>query len=125
VTKRRIAVVDDPTVESTEVLIEGKTYRMCLDFRSLRLAERELNKAGHKINILYEFPRLTLDSTCIVFAASIRRFHPEVSYEAAEDLLVENPVNAYRVSDVIGEAFMKAMAAPRKGDAVEGRKNPT
>lgn len=118
------AIAIDPTVETTDIVIEGKTYRMCLDFRSLRLAERELNKAGHNVNILAEFPKLTLDATCIVFAASILRFHPEMSYEAAEDLLLAEPMNAYRASDAISAAFMKAIRDANKSNPGEGSKDP-
>jgi hypothetical protein len=114
-----VPAVDDPTVETTEIVIGGKTYKMCFDFRSLAKAERELNAAGHKISLLTALPGHNLESIYVMFAASIRRFHPEIAYEDAIDL-VDLPT-AFSVYSAIVEAWAKAMPEPRRED----KRNPT
>lgn len=114
-----VAAVDDPTVETTEIVIGGKTYKMCFDFDSLVRAERELNASGNQISLLSALPGRDLESIRIMFAASIRRFHPEVTYAEAVGLV--NLPSAFHIALAIGEAWKKAMPEPSE----EAQKNPT
>jgi hypothetical protein len=122
--KRKSSESEDVTIEAVEEVVGGETYRMCLDFRSLRLAERELNRAGRNINILAEYPKLTMDSTCIMFGAAIHRLHPDIKFEDALEMLADDLPAAYRVANAIGVAWSNAMSLNAKGSS-QGNKNPT
>jgi len=108
----------DPTVQTSEVVIGEKVYRLCLTTRALAQAERELVAAGHDVMLLRAFPlRLTLDSILLLFAASIRKFHPEVGFEEAIDLVT--PPYIHAVALALVEAWNKSIPAPEK------KANPT
>lgn len=111
-------VVVDPLMPKTPIEINGTTYFMCLNLGALAQAEEELVAQGRDVNLLVNLPPINLRSTRIIFAASLRQFHPDIPYEDALELLTMPYVHA-AYSAVI-EAWNKAMPEPNKGD-----KNPT
>jgi hypothetical protein len=71
---------------------------MCFDLGALAQAEHELNAPGpgrpygYDVNLLFALPsfgRLTLYNTRILFAASLRKFQPEIAWEDALALLTD------------------------------------
>ena len=93
--RRNIAgTIADATLPKTPVEIGGKTYQLCFDLGALAEAEtainRELARAGRTsefINLLYALPIQNLANVRNVFAAAVRVFHPELSFEQARDML--------------------------------------
>jgi len=78
----------DPTLPKTPVTINGTTYDLCLDLGALAEAEAALIAEGHsEVNLLMALPAQTLSSTRIIFAAALRKFHPEIGFEQAKSLL--------------------------------------
>jgi hypothetical protein len=116
-TKKAIEIID-PTLAATEITIAGNTYKMCLNFRALAQAESELVAQGHDVNILSALLSLNLNSTMILFAASLRKFHPEIAYEDAKNLIDWS--SALRVAALIADVWNKSHTP-----AEEGKANPT
>lgn len=92
--KREIAGTPaDPTLPKTPVEVGGKTYNLCFDLGALAEAEQAINaelyRAGRKdyVNLLSALPQQNLACTRIVFAAAVRKFHPELGFEAALELV--------------------------------------
>src|SRR5258708_11377263 len=77
----------DPTLPRTPITIQGKEYLMCLHIGALAKAEHELVKEGHDVVILNHLPPFRLDSVRVIFAASLRKYQPEIAYEDALELL--------------------------------------
>lgn len=103
----------DPTIETTDVVIGDKVYRMCFDLRSLAIAEEKLVGEGHNVNLLVALPRMDkIVNIRILFAASIQRFHPEIDFEDGLNLL--NISNIYKVANAIASAVEKSMSVPDK-----------
>lgn len=113
-TTRRKPEAIDPTVPFTPIDINGVTYKMCFDIRSLILAERKLNEAVRvgdpKIDIAVTFRELNLENTCILFAASLQRFHPEISFDDALNLITMPVVS--RVTNAVVAAWVAALPQP-------------
>lgn len=116
--KATTAPVSDPTIETTDIVINGKAYRMCFDLGALAQAEDALIAEGHDVNLLHALPRLNLSSVRVIFAASIRKFHPEITYEDALALLTMPYV--YKAGVAIHEAWEKSLAEPDP----EAKQNP-
>ena len=111
----------DPTVETTDVVIGGKVYRMCLTTRALAEAERELKKLGYPVVLIRALNPVTLlelDSILMLFAASIRKFHPEIDFGDAMDLVTLPYVQTVAVA--LHDAWEKCLPKP-EGD----KANPT
>lgn len=85
--KKPAAETIEPTVDATTVVIGEKVYRMCFDLGSLAEAEHAMVEAGHEVNLLYALPKVNLESTRILFAASLQRYHSELGFEERLDLL--------------------------------------
>jgi hypothetical protein len=70
----------DPTLPFTEIVIDGKTYKMCLDFGALAEAERELEKTDPTVSLLEcSWGLGKLQNLRVLFAASLRLYHPQMS----------------------------------------------
>ncbi len=100
----------DPTIESTPIAIDGKVYQMCFDLASLAEAEHAMVGAGHDVNLLYALPKVNLESTRILFAASLQRFHSELEFQDRLDLLTLPYV--LTAANAIADAWGKALAKP-------------
>lgn len=120
---RQIAgTVADPTLPKTPVTVGGKTYNLCFDLGALAEAEDAINaqrarEGREPINLLADLPAQSLGSIRRLFAASVRVFHPEISYDAALELL--------QVADVyaVGDAVMEAWKVSTRGPAAEQPKS--
>jgi hypothetical protein len=110
----------DPTLQTWEVKIGGKSHTLCFDLRFLARAERELRAAGNDVNLFRALPGQTLDNIFTMFACSLRRFHPEISYDDACGLLT--PAQVYVVSDAINKLWEASIPAP---DPEAAKENPT
>jgi hypothetical protein len=101
----------DPTLPKTPITIKGITYQMCLDLGALAEAEAALIAEGHhEVNLLYALPNQNLSNTRTVFAASLRKFHPEISFDDAKKLLSFDAL--YAVALKIQEAWTAATPEP-------------
>lgn len=97
----------DPTLPKTPVTIKGVTYNLCLDLGALAEAEAALIAEGHtEVNLLYALPNQNLGNTRIVFAAALRKFHPEIPFEHAMGLLTFDSL--YTVALAIQKAWVAA-----------------
>jgi hypothetical protein len=112
---RKIAnTVADATLPKTPVTLDGKTYNLCLDFGALSEAEtainRELARAGsdQRVNLLAATVEENLANTGILFAAALRKYHPEISYKDALALI--NKENVFIVVFGIREAWNAAVS---------------
>jgi hypothetical protein len=121
VTSHELALVNyDPTLQTWDAKIKGKSYTLCFDLRFLARAERELRAAGHDVNLFQALPGQTLENIFTMFACSLRRFHPELDYDTACGLLT--PAYVYVVNDAINKLWMESIPAP---DAEAAKENPT
>lgn len=111
--ERKIAgTVADPTLPKTPVTIGGKTYNLCFDLGALAEAEAAMNehvkKAGGSefANLLSNLYPLNLANTRILFAAGVRKFHPEIGFDEAMALL--NPANILVAATAVAMAYAAA-----------------
>lgn len=124
--RKRIAnTAADATLPKTPVTIGGKTYNLCLDLGALAEAETainsELQRAGRNdfVNLLYALPVQNLANTRDVFAAAMRPFHPEISFDEAKALITVNDL--WVVADAVAKAYRESApdlpTAPREPQA--------
>ncbi len=112
-------LVIDPTVESAPVVINDVVYRLCFRLRDIAQAEHDLRAAGYDVNLLQGFTTVNVETTLILFPALLRKFHPEIGYERAGEILEEGgPRALMAVAAAIVDAWNKT---PTKSDD----KNPT
>lgn len=100
----------DPTLPKTPIEIDGKTYDLCFDLGALAEAEQAINREGHQVNLLAALPVLNLTNVRLIFAAALRKFHPEVGYDEAVSMVTL--ANVYAIASVIAEAWKAALPEP-------------
>ena len=111
--------VADTTLPKTPIELNGVTYHLCFTLGALAQAETALNaefaRAGleREVNLLVALPAGNLAGTLITFAAALRTFHPEITYEAACELLSFDDV--YKAGMAVAAAWT-ASRARHKGD---------
>ena len=70
------------------VEIEGKRYRLCLEYNELADAELAFAKQGQRVNLLLSLAGgVNLRNTRSLFAAGLWYYHPEITYTEACKLL--------------------------------------
>jgi hypothetical protein len=108
--QRKIAqTIAEPTLRTTEVEIAGKKYTLCFDLAALAEAERHFRRAGETVNLLAAFPEISLSSVMVIFPCALHKFHPDISYKAAQDLIGESLPVVYAVAPFIAAAWEKAL----------------
>jgi hypothetical protein len=119
--KRKIAgTIADPTLPKTPITIGDTTYNLCFDLGALAEAELAINTelvlAGRpeRVNLLNALPIQNLINTRLCFAAAIRTFHPEISFERALAML--NLGNVYDVRELVSEAWRAVQPAKQAAD---------
>jgi hypothetical protein len=124
--RRKIAgTIADATLPKTPVEIDGKIYNLCFTLGALSEAETSINaelaREGRDdyVNLLYALPAGNLASTRIIFAAAVRAFHPELTFEQARDLPALEDL--YTIAVKVREAWNRA----RVKDKDEDDANPT
>ena len=100
----------DPLLPYATAVINGKTYKVCLEIGALARAKADLRANGIKVNILFslDFDDMDVDVIPAVFYASLREFHPEVTMEEAFALVTMKTITI--IFKALAEAFQKAMA---------------
>ena len=117
--QRKIAgTVADATLPKTPVEIDGRTYQLCFTLGALSEAETSINAelarqgSEERVNLLLALPSGNLASTRIVFAAAVRTFHPELSFDEARDLLTFEDL--YTVALKVRDAWNESRARPKE-----------
>ena len=106
--KRKIAgTPTDPTLPKTPVNIDGKEYTLCFDLGALAEAEAAILAEGHQVNLLAALPVLNLSNVRLIFAAAIRKFHPDVTFSQAVAMVTLR--NVYALAQVIADAWKAAI----------------
>jgi hypothetical protein len=117
--KRKIAETPlDPTLPSVSVEIDGTTYRLVFDLGSLAEAEAAFVAQGHDVNLLRALPVLNVSSVRIIFACAVKKFHPELGFEEAKNLV--NFPSLYVVAAAVTDAWSKSVPEPTP----EGEEQP-
>jgi hypothetical protein len=116
---RKIAeAVVDPTMPSTPLELDGKTYNLCFDLRAMAEAQQffkrptyddkgKIIKPGNDVNLLAALPNIDLDSVMVIFPCIVHKYHPELSFEEAQALVTLATV--YPIATAIGEAWRAAV----------------
>src|SRR5579875_2429828 len=121
-TKQIAGTTIDPTLPTTPITIEGTTYHLCFDLGALAEAEQALNREGHQVNLLAALPHLTLANVRIIFAAAIRKYHPEIGYHQAISMVTL--ANVYAIATAIAAAWTEAVPEPEEEPAQDGQPDP-
>jgi hypothetical protein len=93
---------------------------LCFDLGALAEAETAINAEltregrGDSVNLLYALPAQNLASTRIIFAAAVRTFHPELSFEYARQLPTLEDL--YTVAVKVREAWAQSRVEPEASD---------
>jgi hypothetical protein len=104
----------DPTVPFTEITIDGTTYKMSLDLESLATVEEELIAKGQDVNLFASLPKMNLSNVRLVFAASLRKFQPEIPFDEAIRILTLP--HLYEAGAAIGKAWNDTLSPPEEGE---------
>lgn len=122
--QRKIAgTIADATLPKTAIEIRGKTYHLCFDLGALAEAETAINaelaREGRSdlVNLLYALPAQNLASTRTIFAAAVRTFHPDLSFEEARQLPALEDL--YTVAVKVREAWNQSRVEPAADEAAE------
>ena len=110
--KKVSGTVLDPTLPKTPITIDGTEYNLCFDLGALATAEADINAAGHEVNLLAALPQLNLANTRVIFAAALRTFHPDISFDHAVKMV--SFANVYTIANAIAEAWQSALPEPEK-----------
>lgn len=101
----------DPTMPTGEIEIDGTRYRMCFDFAALAQAEGELQAKGIPVNILASIKLNSISSVQTLFAASLRRYQPDLDWFDALKLVTWQTYAA--IAPAVAYALSEAMAPPK------------
>jgi len=110
-TKRKVAGSDaDATLPKTPITIDGKTYNLCCDLGALSEAETKINAglglSERRVNLLAAMTEENLSNTRILFAASLRVFHPEITFAAGCAMVQRD--NLFDIAFTLREAWKQA-----------------
>jgi hypothetical protein len=106
--------IGDASLTRTPVTVKGKEYDLCFDLGALSEAESAINaeyakaKLPDRVNLLVALTDFNLRNTRILFAAALRTFHPEISFQEALELPAIPDL--YRVISAIEEAWTASTA---------------
>lgn len=123
-TRKIAGTAADPTLPKTPIVIGGKTYDLCFDLGALAEAETAINaelaRAGspERVNLLAALPVPNLVNTRLLFAAAVRKFHPEIPFRAAMEIPALEDL--YNVSALVAESWSASMPAPAENPPQPG-----
>jgi hypothetical protein len=121
--KRKIANTPaDPTIPSTPIKIDGKTYNLVFDLGSLAEAEAMFNRQGADINLLHELPVVNLSSVRILFPCAAHKFHPELTFAQLQALIT--PTALYMIAIAVGASWTQSQPEPKPQGPAEGEAEP-
>jgi hypothetical protein len=117
----------DPSLPYVEITIGGLAYKMTYRFRDLALAEDDLRRRGHQVDLQQAMLVPSLSSTLSLFAASLMAYQPHLDYEEAK-LLVDDD-NYIEVLTTMQNAKKVSHPDPEKVDPPKpagqpGKKSP-
>lgn len=119
--KKKTETSIDPTLPFTEITLDGATYKMCFDFGAIATVEAELRRAGKPVSLLQSSWELGMLDLQLLFAASLRPFHPDLDFEAAKRL-----VNWRNVDQIIVKIRQaQANFAPEQDDKADPPQAPS
>lgn len=101
--------IADPTLATTTIKIKGKEYTLCFDMGALAEAELHFRRAGDPINLLNAFPEISLSSVLIIFPCAVRKFHPDLTFKQAREIIGSSLPAIYAVAPFIMQAWKDAM----------------
>jgi hypothetical protein len=110
----------DPTLPRTPVEVDGKIYDLCFDLGALAEAETAINREliretpPRTVNLLLAMPVQNLANVRVMFAAAVRTFHPELSFDEAQKLLRMD--NVYPVAIKVRDAWLGAQPEAKPAD---------
>lgn len=114
----------DPLLPKTPLVVDGKTYFLCFDYRALREAETKFMAEGHRSALVAAFSDpFSFESVSRVLPCALRRFHPAITWEEAESLVTLG--NVSEIAGIIFEAREAANPKPDKAATEESAANPT
>jgi len=94
-------------LEKTSIEINGKTYYLCFDLKRLAEAESFYRRQGYNVNLLVNLSEFTLSGTRDALPCLLRPFHPELTWDQAQDLFSLDV--AYKLGGIIAEVMQKAL----------------
>lgn len=97
-----------PDVSRIPVEIDGKTFNLSFEFSALAEAESFFQRQGHRVNLIFAMPNLSLESVRQVFPCAARKHHPELTWEQAQALVTMQSV--YPIATAIVQAWDGAAA---------------
>ncbi len=106
--------MDNPLLETTDLVLNGATYKLCFDMGALLRIEKETG-----INMLGALSAAKWNLTLMMaaFHAALLRFQPEVDFQALQSSLTYEQVLE------AGEATLRAYGqavAPEDGESTDG-----
>lgn len=122
---RKVAnTVADPTLGTAELEVRGKKFTLCFDMGALAEAELHFRRAGVEINILNTLPVPGLSTVLIMFPCAVHKFHPELSFEAAQALIRKDIRAIYAVNTLLALAWREAMPEPDENEKNDSPPTP-
>jgi hypothetical protein len=117
-TKQQVAnTAIDPTIDFTDIVLDGKTYKLTFDFASLAQAEAALAPKHPEINLLrhlFHDGVYRLEQIQELFACSLYKAQPDLDYDAAKALV--NMRTIVPVAAAVLTAWKASMEEPKAED---------
>jgi hypothetical protein len=109
--KQADAPAVDPTSPPVELTVNGSTYMLTFDFKSLSEAEFAFNRAGQHVNILVALPELNLFAVRTIWPCALHRHHPGISFEDAQAMIDHDTV--FPIATAIANVWTKSLPEPK------------
>jgi hypothetical protein len=115
---KQVANTDiDPTIDFTQIILDGKTYKITFDFASLAKAEAALLPKHPEICLLRQLcydGQYRLEQIQELFACSLYKAHPDLDYDDAKALVNLRTIGPVTIA--VLKAWEKSMEAPKAED---------
>lgn len=104
--------VPNPTIPDVTIEVDGRSFRLCFDFRALAIAKAKLKAAGIDFHVLrsIDFQQVDVDTLPALFFAAANKHQPDLGWEEAEGLV--NIRTAIGILAGLATAYTGAMAPP-------------
>jgi hypothetical protein len=107
----------DASLPNVSLDLKGETYHLGFDYAALSVAERKLNDAGHRVNLLeaMDLRSIGAERLPIVFFASLLKGQPSMTFEEASSLVTMRTYAA--IFEKVVEAYVASMTEAKPADA--------
>jgi len=103
----------------TPVEIGGRRYDLCFTLGAIAEAQQRFDRRGVEASLLEAMPVLNLANVRILFPCTLRKYHPELDFASARQLVTWEAV--YTIAGALRTAWHAAAPDPEPHDSKKGK----